>query len=139
MSIPHPPPLASFPSFSSLPVELQLLIWRAAFRDSDFLRIWISRRNSRLHLAQRDIDACSWNLPPFWYFSGGASTPGNIVMRGGRRAGLPVSFGVSRLLHTCRLGRLGSLEEFRDVLAGLEVGTEAERKVVERAIVLLRS
>lgn len=136
MSVTEVTTLKSFPSFPLLPIEIQILIWKMAFADSEFLRRWVDRLNQRtLKCAETDFNNRISNLPPFWYWpSGKGAALGNIVVRGGRRAGLPISFGINRLRHTSRLARLSCLEHFKEALESLHGDFSGEIKVVEKQL-----
>ena len=125
----------SFTCFERLPQELQILIWKDAFANSEFLEIWRSRLFTRQIAKEMGVDVTSPCLPAFWYYSSSKTGRGNVIGRYRRRGGtLPVSLGISRLLHTCQLSRLSALEVFRDVMKSIDVNCTQEIRIVEKII-----
>lgn len=125
----------SFTCFERLPQELQILIWKDAFANSEFLDIWRGRLLTRQIAKEMGLDVTSPRLPAFWYYSHSKDGRGMVVGRYKRRGGtLPVSLGISRLLHTCQLSRLSALEVFRDVMKSIDVNCRQEIEIVERII-----
>lgn len=125
----------SFTCFGRLPQELQILIWKNAFANSDFLDIWRGRLLTRQLAEEMGVNIDHPSLPAFWYYSYSKTGRGMIVGRYKRRGGtLPVSLGISRLLHTCQLSRLSALEVFRDVMKRIDVNCGKEVEIVERII-----
>lgn len=123
----------SFTCFERLPQELQILIWKDAFAKSEFLDIWRGRLLTRQIAKQRGVNVSDRRLPAFWYYSCSKTGRGMVVGRYKRRGGtLPVSLGISRLLHTCQLSRLSALEVFRDAMKSIDVNCSQEIEIVEK-------
>lgn len=139
MSKPDLSSLASFKSFPFLPVEIQILIWKLAFADSDFLALWVARLEPRsLYSIMQGLDTKIICFPAFWYWSSDKmARPGHPIIRGGRKAGLPVQVGINRMLHACRLARRSCLEVFRGALRDID-DCSTEIKVIEGYIAAMK-